>query len=50
MPRKRNRINTKGSWTMYLLENAVFVLKGGGISMYKLYSTLKKRYNLAKAK
>ncbi|CAG9567639.1 unnamed protein product [Danaus chrysippus] len=56
MPRKRTRTTTKASWTVDSLENAVSVLKRGGISVYKVsqqtgipYSTLKKRYNLAKA-
>ncbi|KAJ8728916.1 hypothetical protein PYW07_006612 [Mythimna separata] len=56
MPRKRTRTTTKAFWTVDLLENAVSVLKRGGISVYKVsqqtgipYSTLKKRYNLAKA-
>ncbi|CAG9574808.1 unnamed protein product [Danaus chrysippus] len=56
MPRKRTRTTTTASWTVDSLENAVSVLKRGGISVYKVsqqtgipYSTLKKRYNLAKA-
>lgn len=49
-------MTTKASWTVDTLEKAVTVLKRGGISVYKVsqqtgipYSTLKKRYNLAKA-
>lgn len=56
MPRKRDRTTTKASWTVCSLENAISTLKKGGISVYKVaqetgipYSTLKKRYNLAKA-
>ncbi|CAB3236996.1 unnamed protein product [Arctia plantaginis] len=56
MPRKRNRTTTKASWTVDSLENAVSILKRESISVYKVsqqtgipYSTLKKRYNLAKA-
>lgn len=56
MPRKRTRTTTKASWTVDSLENAVSVLKRGGISVFIVsqkngipYSTLKKRYNLAKA-
>ncbi|KAH9642821.1 hypothetical protein HF086_012315 [Spodoptera exigua] len=56
MPRKGTRTTTKASWTVESLENAVSVLKRGGISVYKVsqqtgipYSTVKKRYNLAKA-
>lgn len=56
MPRKWNRTTTKASWTVDTLEKAVAVLKRGGTSVYKVsqqtgipYSTLKKRYNLAKA-
>ena len=56
MPRKRIRTTTKASWTVDSLENAVSVLKRGVISVYKVsqqtgipYSTLKMRYNLAKA-
>ncbi|CAH2092031.1 unnamed protein product [Euphydryas editha] len=54
--RKTNRTNTKASQTVDTLGNAVTVLRSGGISVYKVsqqtaipYSTLKKRYNLAKA-
>lgn len=56
MPRKRTRTTTKASWTVDSLENAISILRRGGISVYKIsqqtgipYSTLKKRYNLAKA-
>lgn len=55
MPRNRNRTTTKGSWTVEILENAIKKLKLGGTSVYKVsqetgipYSTLKKRYKLAK--
>lgn len=56
MPRKTIRTTTKASWTVETLENAVSILREGGISVYKVsqqtgipYSTLKKRFNLAKA-
>lgn len=56
MPRNRDRTTTKASWTVKTLEDAIITLKRGGTSVYKVsqgtgipYSTLKKRYNLAKA-
>lgn len=56
MPRKRERTTTKASWTVETLENAVRTIRQDGKSVYKVsketgipYSTLKKRYKLAKS-
>lgn len=56
MPRKRDRTTSKASWTVEMLERAIQTLRKGGKSVFKVaketgipYSTLKKRYKLAKA-